>query len=152
MSHQLLLRTGAARSWGLPGLSGSGAYVPGSSAAQPASMNGAESAKSLRNMPATSYIIFRNVPKLEAIKSKLREFNSLLSASPENRSMMLGEADVAPGSRLDMLLARYVLSTPFSKMSLSRCRGLRSLSARSPAAVSVNQEGHSVHLYCLPAC
>ena len=69
-------------------------------------MSGAESADGLRHIPATSYIVFSNVPKLEAINSKLREFNSMLSASHENSSRTLGEADVAPGGRLDTLLAR----------------------------------------------
>ena len=109
---------------GLPGHSGSGAYVPGSSAAPIVSMNGAESAKDLRHVPATSYIVYSSVPKLEAINSKLREFNSMLSASPENRSITLGEADVAPGGRLDILLARYVMNTSLPKTSLSQCRGL----------------------------
>ena len=110
------------------------------------SMNGAESAKDLRHVPATSYIVYSSVPKLEAITSKLREFNSMLSASTENRSITLGEADVAPGGRLDMLLARYVMYTLLPKTSLSRCRGLWCLSDQSLATVSRSQKPPNMHL------
>ena len=116
------------------------------------SMNGAESAKDLRHVPATSYIVYSSVPKLEAINSKLREFNSMLSASPENRSITLGEADVAPGGRLDILLARYVMNTSLPKKSLSQCRGLWSLPDQRWATVHTSQECWSVHLYPVPAC
>ena len=115
-------------------------------------MNGAESAKDLRHVPATSYIVYSSVPKLEAINSKLREFNSMLSASPENRSITLGEADVAPGGRLDMLLARYIMYTPLPKTSLSRRRGVWPLPDQSLATVSRSQKPQNMHLYCLPAC
>ena len=137
---------------GLPGHSGSGAYVPGSSATPTVSMNGAESARDLRHIPATSYIVYSNVPKLEAINSKLREFNSMLSASPDNRDMTLGEADVAPGGRLDILLARYVMKNSLPMTSLSQCRGLWSPPDQRWASMHTSQERQSVHLYCLPAC
>ena len=112
-------------------------------------MNGAGSAKDLRHIPAASYIVYSSVPKLEAINSKLREFNSMLSASPENRGMTLGEADVAPGGRLDILLARYVIYTPLHKTSLSECRGLWSLPDQRWATVHTGQESRRIIMQCL---
>ena len=70
------------------------------------SMMGPGSSNSVQHIPAASYIIFSNVPKLEAIRTKLCEFNSMLSASAEKVSLTMGEADVAPGGTLDALLAR----------------------------------------------
>lgn len=79
----------------------------------PGSRNG------VQHIPAASYIIFSNVPKLEAIRTKLCEFNSMLSASAEKVSLTLGEADVAPSGTLDALLARC------DQASLSRVQMIR---------------------------
>lgn len=91
-------------------IAASGAYIPGASSMHQPGTNGSqmrqEADKPPQHMPATSYIIFSNLPKLEAIRSKLCEFNSMLSASPEKASLTLGETDVAPGGTLDSVLAR----------------------------------------------
>ena len=92
-------------------MAGSGAYVPATGSMHQPGENGSiisqGADKAPQHIPATSYLIFGNVPKLEAIRSKLCEFNSMLSASPEKVSLTLGEADVAPGGTLDTVLARY---------------------------------------------
>lgn len=89
---------------------GSGAYVPGATTASPSGANGSfigqGASPHLQHIPATTYIIFNNIPKLEGIRTKLMEFNSTLSASPEKSGLALGEAEVAPGGSLDTLLAR----------------------------------------------
>ena len=72
--------------------------------------------KTSQHIPATSYIIFSNLPKLEAIRSKLWEFNSMLSALPEKASLTLGETDVAPGGTLDSVLARCEHAPTFERL------------------------------------
>ena len=86
-----------------------GSQAPASNqSAASGSMPGRGEGQSLQHIPATTYIIFSNVPKLEAIGTKLREFSSMLSALPDKAALTLGEADVAPGGSLDTLLARCV--------------------------------------------
>ena len=89
---------------------GSGAYVPGPTTASPSgaigSFSGQGASPHLQHIPATTYIIFNNIPKLEGIRTKLVAFNSMLSALPEKCGLALGEAELTPGCSLDTLLAR----------------------------------------------
>ena len=87
------------------------------------SMMGPGLSDSVQHIPAASYIIFSNFPKLEAIRTRLCEFNSMLSASAEKVSLTLGEADVAPGGTLDALLARC------DQASISRVQMIESAAA-----------------------
>ena len=121
---------------------GSGAYAPAVGSMHQPEPNGSivsqGADKAPQHIPATSYIVFSNVPKLEAIRSKLCEFNSMLSALPEKISLTLGEADVAPGGTLDIVLARCDHTSTTRESSLSESQIMPSW---SPRHLLLNQLG-----------
>ncbi|PNW78780.1 hypothetical protein CHLRE_09g389912v5 [Chlamydomonas reinhardtii] len=63
--------------------------------------SGALPAHSLTHVPCHTYLTFDNVPNLEALGRKIREFNGALAAPQQ-----LTEPELAPGGALEALLAK----------------------------------------------